>query len=314
LRPSRFALAVGYWVTYRPDFMMDRPKMSTDRLAGLLQRFSVSARVFHSGPLCGINDFAGNGQGQLHLLRRGPLEVRHAGELLSVDEPSLLFYPRPLAHRFVSDAEVGADMACADISFGGGPMPAATPSSSAFNPLSRALPAFLCLPLAELGGAAAVLDLLFEEAFAERCGRQAVVDRLFEVVLVLLLRHLLDSGRLQQGPLAGLGHPQLAKAIVAMHDDPARAWTLQALARVAGMSRSRFADVFAQQVGQPPARYLTGFRITLAQQALLRGDGLERIAQQVGYGSAAALSRAFSAECGCSPRDWRRGAENGRAG
>ncbi len=281
--------------------------MSVDRLQGLLQRFSVSARLFHSGPLCGINDFAENGQGQLHLVRRGPVEVRHGGDVLTVDAPSLLFYPRPLAHRFISDAEIGADMACANLTFGAGPAANHANLRSDGNPISRALPAFLCLPLSELRGAAPVLELLFEEAFAQRCGRQAVVDRLFEVVLVLLLRHLLDSGRLQQGPLAGLGHPQVAKAIVAMHDDPAHAWTLDALARVAGMSRSRFAELFAQIVGQPPAGYLTSFRITLAQQALLRGDGLERIAHQVGYGSAAALSRAFAAECGCSPRQWRRG-------
>ena len=269
--------------------------MAVDRLQGLLQRFSVSARMFHSGPLCGINDFAGNGLGQLHLVRRGPLEVRHASDVVEVTEPSLLFYPRPLSHRFVSDAGAGADMACANLAFGG----------AEINPVTRALPAFTCLPLAELQGAAPVLDLLFDEAFTHRCGRQAVVDRLFEVVVVLLLRHLLDSGRLQGGPLAGLGHPQLAKALVAMHDAPAQPWTLATLADVAGMSRTRFAQVFADVVGLPPASYLASYRITLAQDALLRGEKLDRIAQQVGYGSAAALSRSFVAACGLPPRAWR---------
>ena len=276
--------------------------MAVDRLQGLLQRFSVSARLFHSGPLCGINDFEENGQGQLHLVRRGPMEVRHAGEVHHVTEPSLLFYPRPLAHRFISDPDTGADMACANLAFGG-VASARVPGDG--NPISRALPAFTCLPLAELRGAQAVLELLFDEAFAQRCGRQAVVDRLFDVVLVLLLRHLLDSGHIQEGPLAGLGHPQLAKALVALHDEPAKPWTLESLAAQAGMSRSRFAEVFAEVVGQPPASYLTGYRITLAQDALARGDRLERIAQSVGYGSAAALSRAFTATCGVSPREWR---------
>jgi AraC-like DNA-binding protein len=276
--------------------------MAIDRLQGLLQRFSVSARVFHSGPLCGITDFQDNGLGQLHLVRRGPLEVRHGNEVHTVTEPSLLFYPRPMHHRFISDAETGADMACANLAFGGA---VSTSFQSDGNPISRALPAFTCLPLSELPGAAPVLELLFDEAFAQRCGRQAVVDRLFDVVLVLLLRHLLDSGRLRDGPLAGLGHAQLAKALVAMHDAPAQPWTLETLAQSAGMSRSRFAEVFAQVVGQPPAAYLAGYRITLAQDALLRGDSMERIAQQVGYGSAAALSRAFTGVCGVSPRAWK---------
>ena len=270
-----------------------------DRLQGLLQRFSVSARMFHSGPLCGITDFDDNGLGQLHLVRRGPLTVRHAGDEHDVLAPSLLFYPRPLPHRFIADADTGADMACANLAFGGG----------AGNPVIRALPAFVALPLSALPQAQPVLDLLFEEAFAQRCGRQVLVDRLFEAVLVLLLRHLLDSGLVRSGPLAGLGHPQLAKSLAAMHEAPAKPWTLASLADVAGMSRSRFAEVFAERVGTPPSTYLAGYRITLAQDALRRGDKLDRVAQQVGYGSAAALSRAFSAVCGVSPRQWLKGGQ-----
>lgn len=287
---------MGAKVTICPYYLMNRPDPALDRLQALLQRYSVSAHIFHSGPLCGLHDFDDNGMGQLHLLGRGPVEVHHAGERLLVQAPSLLFYPRPLPHRFITDPATGADLACANLAFGPG----------RDNPLARALPPFLCLPLAELQSAGPVLELLFEEAFSRRCGRLAVVDRLFEVVLVLLLRHLLDSGRLRGGLLAGLGHPLLARALVAMHERPAEPWTLDSLAHVAGMSRSRFADVFAQTVGQPPARYLAGFRIALAQDALRRGEPLERIAEQVGYGSGAALSRAFSAECGLSPRQWRR--------
>ena len=278
--------------------------MAVDRLQGLLERFSVSARLFHSGPLCGINDFEENGQGQLHLVRRGPVEVRHAGEVHHVTEPSLLFYPRPLQHRFLSDPDTGADMACANLAFGGSIASARIAGGG--NPISRALPAFTCLPLAELRGAEALLELLFDEAFSQRCGRQMLVDRLFDAVLVLLLRHLLDSGRIKEGPLAGLGHPQLAKALVPLHDEPQKPWTLESLASLAGMSRSRFAEVFAQVVGLPPASYLATYRITLAQDALLRGEKLERIAQAVGYGSSAALSRAFSAVSGQSPRVWLR--------
>lgn len=280
--------------------------MAVDRLQALLTRFSVSARLFHSGPLCGITDLDDNGLGQLHLVRRGPLEVRHAGDVVQVTEPSLLFYPRPLAHRFLSDDTVGADMACANLAFGTGVSGAMR--SDAHHPIARSLPAFLCLPLAALPGAAPLLDVLFDEAFARRCGHQVLVDRLFDAVLVLLLRHLLDSGLVSDGPLAGLGHPQLAKALVAMHDEPATPWTLEALAACAGMSRSRFAEVFAQVVGETPAAYLAQYRITLAKDALLRGEGLERVAQQVGYGSAAALSRAFSASAGVSPRAWRQSA------
>ncbi len=271
--------------------------MSTDRLQGLLQRFSVSTRMFHSGPLCGIHDFGpAQGAGQLHLVKRGPVEARHgAGEVLMIETPSLLLYPRAMPHRFITDPDAGADMACASVTLG--------PDRG--SPLSQALPPVLVLPLAELPGAEALLDMLFEEAFSLRCGRQKVVDRLFEVVLILILRRLLDSGRIEHGLLAGLSHPQLAKALVAMHDAPQKAWPLQELAARAGMSRSRFTEVFALKVGVPPASYLAAFRIALAQDLLLLDRPLELIAGDTGYGSAAALSRAFSALCGVSPRAWK---------
>ena len=149
--------------------------MAVDRLQGLLSRFSVSARLFHSGPLCGITDFAENGQGQLHLVRRGPLEVHHAGETVPVTAPSLLFYPRPLAHRFVSDATVGADMACANLAFGGAV--SASVSGGVPHPIARALPRCVGLPLAVLGeiGDAAQRSAV-EEAGADREAAQQALQ------------------------------------------------------------------------------------------------------------------------------------------
>lgn len=268
-----------------------------DRLAVLLERFPVSAQVFHAGALCGINTLdAAEGMGQLHLVRRGPLEASHAGAAVQVTEPSLLLYPRPMAHRFASDPQRGADMACANLRFEGG----------AWNPLVAALPSFTCLPLQALQGAAPVLELLFEEAFEQRCGRKAMVDRLFEVVMIQLLRQLMERGELQGGMLAGLGHPRLRSAIVAMHEAPSREWGLDALAAAAGMSRSVFAASFREVVGQTPGQYLQGWRVALAQQALRRGRPLKVVAGEVGYGSEAALSRAFKAHSGVSPREWKR--------
>lgn len=270
--------------------------MHIDRLQGLLERFRPHAQMFHSGPLCGLSDFAALPDlGQLHLVRAGRVLARHAGHgEHEVCEPSLLFYPRPLAHRFVTDPEHGADMACAQVRLGGGPL----------SPLAQALPPVVVLALVELPGAQALLQQLFDEAFGARCGRRLIVDRLFEVVLILLLRHLIDSGQLRSGPLAGLAHPQLARALVAMHAAPQQAWSLATLAQRAGLSRSRFAQLFAATVGTPPAAYLASFRITLAQQLLREGQPLKRIADAVGYAGAPALSRAFAAHCGAAPRAW----------
>jgi len=268
-----------------------------DRLAVLLDRFSVSAQVFHAGALCGINTLEGEaGVGHLHLIRRGPLEVFHGNTSLGIDQPSLLLYPRAMSHRFVSDAEKGADMACANLRFEGG----------AQNPICAALPDVVCLPLDGIFGASDVLALLFEEAFTQRCGRTALVNRLFEVVMIQILRQLMETGEVKGGMLAGLSHPRLRNAIVAMHEAPSKDWTLDELARVAGMSRSVFATHFREALGITPGQYLQGWRVGLAQQALQRGKPLKVVASDVGYGSEAALSRAFKAHSGLSPREWKR--------
>lgn len=267
-----------------------------DRLAALLERFPVSAQLFNAGALCGINLLDADGvHGQLHLVRRGPLEVSHGGAPVRIDEPSLLLYPRPLSHRFSSDPEQGADMACANLRFEGG----------TGNPVAAALPSFVCLPLSALDGCQPVLDLLFEEAFERRCGRQAMIDRLFEVVMIQLLRHLMERGEVAGGLLSGLSHPRLRHALVAMHEAPTREWTLEDLAATCGMSRSVFAASFREAVGSTPGHYLLGWRVGLAQQALRRGRPLKVVADEVGYGSEAALSRAFKAHCGLSPRAWK---------
>ncbi|BBM03447.1 AraC family transcriptional regulator [Microbulbifer sp. GL-2] len=267
-----------------------------DRLAALLDKFSITARVFHTGTLCGINRLSGEGDlGQLHLIRQGTVEVNHnSGPALKITEPSLLFYPRPLAHRFVTDSESGADFACANLSFDGG----------SGNPIAAALPDFVCLPLSAISDSKNVLDLIFEEAFAQNCGRQAILDRLFEVIVIRVLRHLMEEGLTQVGMLSGMAHPRLRLALIAIHEQPAHEWTLEELAHQAGMSRSVFARSFRDQIGTTPAAYLQRWRISLVQRALKEGLPFKLVVEEVGYGSEAALSRAFKACVGCSPRQW----------
>lgn len=270
----------------------------TDRLAALLDHFAVSARTFHAGALCGINTLdAEEPFGQLHLIRGGEVKVHHGtAKALHITEPSLLLYPRPMAHRFVTDKQRGADFVCAHVSFEAGKA----------NPIAAALPAFVCLPLARLQACQPLLQSLFAEAQASHCGRQAMLDRLFETVLIHVLRELMVQGRVQAGLLAGMAHERLRKALVAMHEAPQHEWTLEELADRAGMSRTVFATSFRDTLGCTPGSYLQRWRIGLAQKLLRQGQALKFIAAEVGYGSEAALSRAFSSQAGMSPREWRK--------
>lgn len=267
-----------------------------DALSALLSHFMVSARVFHTGELCGVADFShDDGTGHLHLVREGRAIVHHPGRpAVHIDTPSLLFYPRALNHRLVIPAASAADVVCATIGFRDG----------AHNPLASALPDYLLMPLDAAGPLAATIDLLFQEAFIDQCGRQVVLDRLCEVLVVQVLRYAVRHGLVGPGMLAGLSDPGLSKALVAMHEQPGGAWTVDRLAAQAGMSRSRFARKFHQVIGATPADYLTDWRIVVAQGLLEMHRPVKTVALEVGYGSQPAFTKAFTSRVGMSPRAW----------
>ena len=268
-----------------------------DRLAALFQNFSVRAKMFHAGTLCSMTLVSEEHLcGHLHLVRSGGVEVHHATGLAArVSEPSLLLYPRGLAHRFVVDPAVGADMVCAFVNFEG----------HTANPVVASLPEFVLLPLRTMLGSEPLLSSLFAEADETNCGRSVVLDRLFEVVLVLVLRTLMSEGKTASGMLAGMAHPKVNLALIAMHEHPTQDWSLADLADIAGMSRTAFAGTFRDVVGATPGNYLQGWRIGLAQKLLQRGHPLKFIATEVGYSSEAALSRAFHSHLGITPKAWR---------
>ena len=269
-----------------------------DLLSPLLHRFSMSAGVFYSGRICGVHDFDRDTQrGHVHLINRGPVELVGGSEgALSITQPSLLFMPRPDAHRLIADDRNGADVVCASIQFGAGGR----------NPITDSLPSMVLVALTDLPGAQALLELLYDEAFAQHCGRQASLDRLCELLLIRLLRYCLDRGVTRGGTLAGLADPRLAKALVAIHENPTRAWELTDMAELAGMSRARFALHFREITGDTPADYLASWRMAMAQSLLRAGRPLKHVAHDVGYGSASALTRAFVRKIGHPPTQWLR--------
>ena len=122
--------------------------------------------------------------------------------------------------------------------------------------------------------------------------------------MIRLLRHCLDRGLTSGGTLAGLSDPRLAKALIAIHEEPARPWELSDMAAAAGMSRARFAVRFREVTGQTPADYLAAWRITTAQSLLKSGRQMKHVAFDVGYGSASAFTRAFIRKVGLPPSQW----------
>ena len=151
-----------------------------------------------------------------------------------------------------------------------------------------------------------LVRLVSEEAIEQRAGRDLVLARLVEVVLIEALRST-QRPDAPPGLLRGLSDARLAEAIRRMHGDPTRQWTVAQLAREAALSRSAFFDRFTRNVGLPPMEYLLAWRMALAKDLLRREEiGIAEVAERVGYGSASTFSTAFSRYVGLPPGRYAR--------
>jgi AraC-like DNA-binding protein len=178
-----------------------------------------------------------------------------------------------------------------------------------FNPLISALPRLLPVPA---GGAGEALRPVLTQAMAAvkagQAGASAALDRLGELLLVEAVRgHLSALPAQGTGWLAALREAPLARALAALHADPAREWSVESLAAEAALSRSAFHERFAAVLGLPPMQYLTQWRLQEASRRLLESDDpVLEVALAAGYGSEAAFSRAFRRLTGSPPAQWRR--------
>ncbi|MGY4720207.1 AraC family transcriptional regulator [Naumannella huperziae] len=149
-------------------------------------------------------------------------------------------------------------------------------------------------------------ELLHRELATTSAGQDVVVDRLLDLLLLGAVRAW-SRGFPDAPAWAGAADDPVARgALAALHHNPAYPWTVESLARHGGVSRAVLARRFTDAVGEPPMGYLTGWRIRLAADLLIeREHTLERIAHEVGYASAFALSAAFKRVRGMSPRQFR---------
>ena len=271
-----------------------------DRLSTLLAQFGMHATTIFGGVLTTEIGFdVTDRTAKLHLLRSGDAVLLLGQQKpVQITEPSLLFIPRPCSHCLKAaqgqNSDQQLELVSAALSFDGG----------LDNPLTTALPAYVLMPLADISMLSGNLDWLFDEAFAQHCGKNAVLNRLFELVVIQLLRYMMANRSVSSGMMAVLADLRLSKAVTLMHDQPAKAWSVAELATAASMSRASFAAKFHKVVGITPADYLASWRVSLTQKLLREGRPVALIADEVGYESPSALARTFRRKTGSSPREW----------
>ena len=297
-----------------------------DALADLLSRARASGALFARTDLHGVGGLRlpATAPLSLHVVDRGRLLLDADGSVTVMEQGDVLLVRAPtVVSVLAAEHEVAEDL---DVLLARHGAPAAGPgvrqlvlpgdgepatllcgaydlAGSVCDRLLVALPPVVHVPAD--GRLGRVVQLLVEEVDADEPGQQTALDRLLDLLLVHVLRaHF--AARPAPPWYAGMADPVVGPALRALHADPARAWTVEALARIAGLSRAAFARRFALLVGEPPLTYLTGWRMALAQDALRRdGSTLAAVAREVGYGSEFALSAAFTRHVGEAPSRWR---------
>jgi AraC-like DNA-binding protein len=240
--------------------------------------------------------------GDIVVLPHGDTHVL-ATEIGMRKSPQMSLYRRPESGNFMpariqvgSDTGEPAHFVCGFLGC----------DSRPYNPLLTSLPRMIHVRN-QAGGA---LGEYFRFALAEsreRMGGECMLGRISELMFVDVVRRHLEALPAEQNNwLAGLRDPYVGRALMALHAHPARDWSLEALAAEAALSRSAFAERFAQFVGQPAMQYLTQWRMQLATNYLRGGsESVAAIANRVGYESEAAFSRAFKKVLGTPPSEWR---------
>jgi AraC-like DNA-binding protein len=178
------------------------------------------------------------------------------------------------------------------------------------HPLLRALPAVIMVRASENLGEAWLADALrymSYESQSDLPGAGAILDRLADIVLIQGVRSLLSASEGGTGFIAALRDHTLSRALAAIHAKPERDWTVDLLAREAGLSRSRFAELFTARLGMPVARYLAEWRLQKARKLLSDTRlSVAEIAHRVGYESLPSFTRRFTRQFGIGPGRFRR--------
>lgn len=320
-----------------PDVLIKTPKMSkqnqispssnlvSELLTGMRLR-GVQYRRIQTGPAFGMGFEDKPGHAYFHFLAVGTAFIcTDDGELHKLSAGSAAFMPHGRKHQLLSDAGIafqdiekfdaaplGESVSGVDTCPSTHPVPSAVIfygcmefDLGGMQGIGKLMPTVMVADTQAQGypGLLPVLDSMKREICAGRIGFAGILARLAEVAAAMIVRGWIECGcENASGLLAALRDPRLARAILALHRQPGREWTVAQLAAECHISRSVFARRFETTIGVPPLRYATELRMRLAAQLLTHERvSIDVVARRLGYTSQAAFSRAFKRVIGKSP-------------
>ncbi len=311
-----------------------------DLLSDILTRLSLRGTFYFRTsftPPFGIQVPEFENVARFHFVQRGELKVHvsSSGETLRLRQGDLILIPHGAPHALLCNEvkplealpleqvleiagyegdgvlvygsrDEGRDtqLICGHFSFSG----PARRSGAGHMLIDRLPPYILIENYGEEAGAwiEATLRMIGSEVSGARIGGDLIALKLSEVLFAQAIRAYLEHQSPDDAALAGFADPRISRALTAFHQGPAKDWSVATLAREAGMSRTAFAQLFAEKMGTTPMQYLTDWRMQIACHGLIEARwNVADAAAEVGYASEAAFSRVFKKQIGVSPAAYR---------
>jgi AraC family transcriptional regulator, activator of mtrCDE len=320
------------WTKGETPFMV---AIMLDLLSDILTRLAVKGTLYFRTSFStpwGLQVPAFENVARFHFVHRGDclVKINRTGEVQALTQGDLVIIPHGAAHALYCSGSVDADILPLDdvlersgysgqgvLVHGGGDTTRETQlicghfslASGSRHMIFDRLPSHIHIPnYGEAAGAwmEATLRVIGSEAGHARMGGDLIALKMSEAILAQAIRSYLESDRAGEQSLAGFADPYLSRALTAFHNDPARDWTVNDLARAAGQSRTGFAQNFSRKMAVTPMQYATSWRMQIARQALAdRKVSILEAAELTGYASEAAFSRVFKREVGQPPASYR---------
>ena len=282
------------------------PGLVAPALEALLNQSMLRVEVVAEEQYCGswFVDEPRYECGVFHLVGTGGclIECAALSETWTLQAGDLVVFPHGDPHRLSAGNghhETPTSMICGELHF----------SSNTRHPLSHALPTCFVVRAAQADALFQDLSaMMVEVANSNLPGRQVLLNKLADTLFTLAVCDYAHRNSDHQGLFAALADGRICKVLRAVHETPGCPWTMQSMASLACMSRSAFAERFAQLMKMPPMQYVTQWRVSVAER-MLRDQRLSvaMIAEQLGYSSEAAFRRLFKRVSGTGPGRIRHG-------
>lgn len=294
-----------------------------DILSDILKTCRLNAKVFLHSNFCGswAVDTSGTQQATFHVVARGScwLHLSDLADPVPLRAGDLVVFPRDVRHVISNSptppgpdvplnkpagnnvSGASASLICGYFHFG----------ENRWNPLLDAMPAYLIIRNEVTSDTAhmdSLINFMIYEAETEREGSDVVIDRLSDVLFIHVVRTYINQHQSDKGFIAAIADKKLALSLTAFHENPGDSWSVERLAKLAGMSRSSFAGYFHNVSEQTPMQYITQWRMQKAYDLLSTTQlSTSHIAEQSGYQSEASFSKVFKKYFSKGPGAVRRG-------